>query len=215
MGKQELRSQLQDREAGLASYELFFTNMGLGFGLKEAVEKKIGQNKKIRVFDLGCGKAVALGELKQVFGERVFAIGLDAIKEENHQIDEFITGDALQEEFPKNCDIVVSFRAMHEIGSCKKIIEKIEKSLAEKGRAFLSIRCQEFKDNRIRNLGKITQKDMDFLLGVLEKKSFGTLKIAGKAVPVLLEGVVVDRTGKKGIGRLAYIAGVNTFLQKT
>ena len=212
---EEPRKQLLDREAGLTGYELYFRSMELGFGLREAIEKKLRTCHKIRLFDIGCGKATALRELKEIFGEKIFTIGLDAIKEKEHGIDEFIAANALQTEFPKNCDVVVSFRAMHEMGNCKKTMEKIEKSLKKGGEAFLSIRCQEFKENRIQNLGKITKTDIDFLLETLRKKRFNSLKAEGNHVPMLLQGIVVDKkTGEKSIGAVEYIAGVNVFLKK-
>lgn len=212
--KERLRTGLTDREAGLAAYELFFRNMELGLGLRELVEKKLKEKQKIKIFDLGCGKAVALKELKEIFGEKVHTTGLDAVKTKNHGIDEFIQGDALAASFPENCDIIVSFRAMHEIGECRKMLEKIEHSLSSKGEAILSIRCQEFRENRIKNLGKIKQGDIEFLEETLAKKRFNSMRVEGKSMPVVLGGVLVSRTGEKKPGVLKYIAGVNLFLKK-
>lgn len=214
--KNLLKREVTDREGNLAAYELYFRNMELGFGLKQAIEKKLAGKENVRVLDIGCGKATALRELKQIFGENIYAIGIDAIKEENPGIDEFIHGSALETVFPGDCDIIVSFRAIHEIGHIKKVAEKVEKALSKNGEAFLSIRCQEFRETRVENLGKINQQDIDFLLEIIEKKKFNSLKVSGKEVPVLMHGVIVDKkTGETRVGALRYIAGVNLFLKKT
>jgi len=190
--------------------------MQLGFGLRGAIEKMIRERKQLRLLDIGCGNGVALKELKEAYKERVYCIGMDLKKPGVEKIDEFIEGNALEKDFPKNIDVVLSFRSIHEIGECKKILGKIRKCLAEKGQAFLSIRCQELKQGIIQNLGKISKQDIAFLLETLEKKHLNSLKVHGNMMPVVIEGVIVEKTApwEKKIGILKYVSGVNLWLKR-
>lgn len=212
MEKDLLKYELLDRQAEFADYEFFFRNMNFGLGLEEAIKKHIEKKAKIRVFDLGCGAGNALAGLKRVFGSKVYSIGLDVLPATADGIDEFIQGNALEEKFPNSCDIIVSFRAMHEFGSMEKIIEKVCNSLTPSGKAFLSIRCQEYYNGKVRNLGKIKQKDIEFLHSGIKKGSLFGLKAVGNTVPIILRQGLLNSKGKSG--PKSYVAGINLLIEK-
>jgi SAM-dependent methyltransferase len=220
-----IKKELQDRSAGIGQYELFFKNMELGFSLKELIEKKIKEKGKITILDLGCGHGNALKDLKLVYKDTIRTIGLDNFqsKEAAAHCDEFLFGSMLKTngkgvkvaEFPPSCDVILSFRVLHEVGGSEELLQKIGNSLAKGGEAFLSIRCQSWEGDKTHNLGGMETDDILFLLDILEKGSFQGVQVKGSHVPVILEGVLKDPdSGKPEVGLKAYIAGVNIWLKK-
>ena len=156
-----LKYELTDHANSLAKYDFFLKNMGVEQSLLELAKNAVHASGHAKIFDIGCGEAGALKELKKKFGEKITVSGIDALPVSG--LDEFVSGDAAEKDFPKNCDIIVSFRALHEIAHLELVFKKISDSLTTDGQAFLSIRCQQFVGGKIFFHGNLAQKDMDFL----------------------------------------------------
>lgn len=195
----KLKYELTDRANSLQKYNFFLKNMGAQETLEEMVQQIIDEKKKAKIFDIGCGEAGALKELKQLFGKKVTVCGADAIKTTG--LDEFVFGNAAKKSFPAKCELVISFRALHEIANLKTVFEKISKSLSTGGLVILSIRLQQQVGERIFFHGNLTQADMDFL-GEIEKiEEFKGLK------------VLVIKIWQKH-GEQDSVSGANVFLSK-
>ncbi len=194
-----LKFELADRSNSLQKYNFFLKNMGLEQTLQELVQEIIQEKGSAKIFDIGCGEAGVLKELKTLFGKQITVSGIDAIPVTG--LDEFVQGDAAKAVFPKNCDLIVSFRALHEIGHLEKVFGKISESLSFGGRAFLSIRCQQEMGGKIFFHGNLTQNDLDFLEKVEKKEEFQKMKA--------LVFKVMEKGQKK-----EFAAGINVFLAK-
>ncbi len=213
MADDRLFFELVDRANSLGKYDFFLKNMHAETSLEKEVENFLKKKKVVRVLDLGCGEAGALKDLKKMFGKKVFVAGIDLIKTEG--LDSFVEGDTLEADFPKDIDIAVSFRAMHEFHPIEKVFEKLCQSLSAGGKAFLSVRCQQFLGDRLLFHGSLTSADMDFLKSLAKKNEFLGVKV--KAVEVKEKKNVVffdPKTARKPPAQLEIIHGINFFLEK-
>ena len=143
----------------------------------------------------------ALTELKKGFGEKVTVCGVDVLQSAG--LDEFVQGDANKVSFPQNCDLVISFRTLHEIANLEKIFEKLSFCMVKGAKGFLSIRCQQQIGKKTVFHGNLRQKDFDFLRKIIREKKFKNFKVLG------IEIEQTPPAGKK------IIAGVNVFLIKS
>ncbi len=134
------------------------------------------KKEKIKILDIGCGNAGFLKNVKEILGKKVFTIGLDLV-DFDQKVDEKILGDAVYIPWPDNCDLIVSFRTLHEIGETEQIVKKVIESLSNEGIAVLSIRIQEIQQNNLEYLGLMTKKDTDFLIQIGKKGFFEKAKI--------------------------------------
>ena len=151
-----------DNRNSLALYDGFLANLGLGNNLEGLIRETLQTQAVCRVLDIGAGNAGALTELKKKFGQRVQVIGLDLFAPSG-PVDEFLVGDANSLEWPKDCNLVISFRAMHEMGRTEHLLRKTAATLAPGGLAVLSIRAQYEAKNAIFPQGKLHEEDLDFL----------------------------------------------------
>lgn len=179
---------IKDRNNSMQDYNFFLKNLGV-----KKLEELVEEREKPRVLDIGCGEGNALKELKKLYREKVYTTGIDLVKPESIEgIDSFIEGNALEEEFGEQ-DIVVSFRALHEIGSLEEISEKTAECLKERGIAVLSARIQ----NENGFLGEMKQKDLEFTEKLSETKKWKNckVKVFGKILSVqgknVLEGATI------------------------
>ncbi|MDO8625046.1 MAG: class I SAM-dependent methyltransferase [Candidatus Diapherotrites archaeon] len=159
-----------DRDNSLAKYDAFLANMGERITLAQIVEQHIKQQKTdkkiVRILDIGCGTGGALREIKEKFSDRIETIGIDLLPCQASGIDRCIAGDAWTVDFPADCDVVFSFRALHEIGHCPDLLEKICASLAAGGTALLSFRLATLENGTRVRLGEMTEQDESFLVNL-------------------------------------------------
>jgi SAM-dependent methyltransferase len=191
--KNSLKNELLEKNNSLKKYNSFLQRISSSLSLELLIEIQLKKKIKIKVMDLGCGNAGALKELKQKFNEKIYCIGLDLIDFSSKEIDEKIIGNALKKDFPKEMDLIFSFRSIHLIGSVQKILNKTTVSLIPGGLAFYSIRI---RNNSVFE-GKITEKDEFFLKKIIELKQFNDCEV--KAEIVSFNGL---------------IQGINLFLRK-
>lgn len=205
--------ELVDRSNSLQKYDFFLKNMQAKTTIEKEVENVIQRKSIARILDLGCGQAGALKELKQKFGEKVFVAGIDLVKTDG--LDEFVQGDAVFVDFPQNIDLIFSFRAMHEFRPLEKVFEKICGSLCTGGKAFLSVRCQQFTSQGLFFHGNMTGQDLDFLKKIINAKEYKGTKITGIEIGETKNIIFVDpKTSRKTPAKLEVINGMNFFIKK-
>src|SRR5207249_8649920 len=126
-------SGLKERENDLARYDAYLSNMRANSSLTGLVREVLDHQPLARVLDVGCGDAGALCALAEQFPGRVDAMGLDLVPPDAPGVRP-LAGDALRTPLPEECDLVLSFRALHEIGQIDTIVPKVARALAPRGR---------------------------------------------------------------------------------
>ncbi|MBN2127328.1 MAG: methyltransferase domain-containing protein [Candidatus Diapherotrites archaeon] len=192
-----LKNELLEKENSLKKYNLFLQRISPSLSIELLAEIQLKKNKKIKVMDLGCGNAGALKELKKKFKEKIHCIGLDAVEFNEKEIDEKIIADAMKIKFPKEIDLIFSFRTIHLIGSVKELLNKTTVSLSSGGAAVYSIRIR----NNLNFEGKITELDELFLKKIIAEKHFNDCEVKGEIVSINVEVTPL-------------IQGINLFLKK-
>ena len=195
-----LKYEITDRRNSLQKYNFFLKNMSAKTTMQELVTEILKEKKVVKVFDLGCGEGSALKELKKEFGKKIVVFGMDLL--ETNGLDEFVKGDANKVTFPKNCDLVFSFRVLHEIANLEKNFEKLSNCMTKKAKAFLSIRVQQQISNKIVFHENLEKKDLEFLQKIEKTKHFKNLEV------LVIEIEQKSLSGKK------IITGINVFLRK-
>ncbi|MDO8428302.1 MAG: methyltransferase domain-containing protein [Candidatus Diapherotrites archaeon] len=175
------------RNNSLREYEFFLSNISSELSLQELIKEFLKTRKKVRLLDLGSGEGQALKELKNLFKNQIETIGMDLLNSPKENFDRFILGNILEKEFPKECDIILGFRSLHEIGNIEKNLEKISQALKIGGLAFLSIRIQDSHNGVMQWIGKIIEQDLKFLQKIIQQKEWKNMKIQGYTVNVKLE----------------------------
>lgn len=169
------------RDNSLEQYNYFLQTMGEKKSLEEIVSKIIIEKEKCRILDLGCGNAQALLEIKEKFSETVFTAGIDLIPAKT-KIDVFIEGNIHEVIFPKEMDIIISFRALHEMGFVEKIIPKITQSLSSGGRAYLWLRIREVITGESLFTGEMNEKEEAYLLQLSSQRELENVRILAQPV---------------------------------
>lgn len=211
----ELFFEVTDRANSLQKYNFFLKNMQAKTTLKKEVELVLERKPICRVLDIGCGEAQALKELKQIFGENVFAIGIDLIDTEKEGLDQFIRANAVETVFPANLDLVVSFRSIHFFHPIQKVFKSVFQSLAQSGKAFLSVRCQQMVLDQLLFHGNLTAQDLNYMKKLAREKTLGRAKVMAVEVKEKKSVLVVDpSTGDKKPAELEIIHGINFFIEK-
>ncbi len=188
-----------DAENSLQLYEFFFKNMGFKESIVELVNRRLKEKTKVVVLDIGCGNGGFLSDLKDIFKEKVEAVGVDLLAPMKKP-DKMIIGDALEVDFPKGVDLAFSFRALHEIGSPEKIVSKTYDCLAKNGKAFLSFRTADLY-SEAKGIAEIQEKEIKQLQKMVELGYLKDFQVKGFQVVL---GSVKDEV----------VAGVNIFLEK-
>ena len=157
-----------DKSNTLQDYDRFLANSGEQFSLEDFVSHQLLHTRCVRILDIGCGNAGALKGLRKQFGHRVHTMGLDLIDFDlaTNKIDQKIIGDARTIALPKNLDLALSFRALHEIGNMPIVLPQITKSLSPSGIALLSVRVHDVTSKKSFFSGSITKKDEAFLMDI-------------------------------------------------
>ncbi len=132
------------RDQTLKQYNTFLQNLGENTPLEKMAAEYIRQKGSCRILDIGCGNGQALHEVKQHVSSLVHTVGVDLLPlEDSRMLDEFIQGDVHTVPLSRECDIIVSFRALHEIGNFSTLLPRIAHALAPGGRAYLWIRFRD------------------------------------------------------------------------
>ena len=169
-----------DVSNSLAVYDSFLQNLGEEKKLEDWILELLKKKKHIRMLDIGCGKAGALFELKKKFGKKIETIGLDLVAFPKKNADQSIAGNALEEPFPKNCGLILSFRVLHEIGHANQMVLKICDALAKNGVALLAFRLRVLLPNELEWAGEMSQTDEQFLVSIAEQKTWNGCRVFGR-----------------------------------
>ncbi len=138
------------RDNDLHTYNHFLQNAGETKTIEDLIDQFLKTKTRVRVLDIGCGNGQALHELKERFSARIHTIGIDLLPLENPEmLDEFIQGDVHEAPLPQNCDLILSFRSLHEMGNLPPLIPRIALSLTQGGRAYLWVRMRDYFEQKI------------------------------------------------------------------
>lgn len=166
------------RDNSLREYNAFLRNLDENTPLEKLAAQYIQKYGKCRVLDVGCGNGQALHELKQHVGSLVHTLGIDLLPLSNpRMLDEFVEGDVHEVPIPQNCHIILSFRALHEMGSLDALLPKLASALAPGGRAYLWVRMREWIENRIHLVGEMSEQEEKSLLQMGQQKDLHGAKI--------------------------------------
>jgi SAM-dependent methyltransferase len=158
--RERYESGVYERENTLALYDSYLSRIEPSFTLVKLVEAALRRRTPARILDIGCGDAGALGELRTRFGRSIRALGIDLVPPPDGRLDEFVSGDAAGAGLPAECDLILSFRALHEIGRPLEMIEQVLQSLTTGGRAILSIRTMDTNRRPLCYAGIIDGEDL-------------------------------------------------------
>ncbi len=159
------------RDHTLSLYNQFLENLGEKQTLEDLVARILVRKKTVRILDVGCGNGNALAELKQLFGEKVYTLGIDLIPPDTKEnVDEFLEGDIHEVPIPHECDLILSFRALHEMGNLSKLIPKLARSLAHGGRAYLWIRMREANEGTPVFVGEMNKDEENALHALADNR---------------------------------------------
>ncbi len=175
------------RDHAVNDYNGFLSSMGEEKNLVQLVEDTLTRKKQCRILDIGCGNGQALMELKTQFGKRIHVAGIDLLPCTS-KLDEFIQGDAVEWEWPRHEDLILCFRAAHEMGNVSKFLTKILTNLTQGGKAFVWIRTKEIINGKSKYLGEITIEEEAFLKKLSAFTSYGGAKLQCKPVEGMLNG---------------------------
>ena len=158
--RQRYGSGVYERDNTLALYDSYLSRIEPSFTLVKLVEAALRRRTPARVLDIGCGDAGALGTLRTRFGRSICALGIDLVPPPEGRLDEFVTGDAAAAGLPSDCDLILSFRALHEVGRPLEMIEQVRGALTPGGRAILSIRTMDTNRRPLCYAGIIGGEDL-------------------------------------------------------
>lgn len=171
------------RDNDLSTYNQFLHNLGENKTLLEIVRTILQRKKSCRVLDVGCGNANALHELKQHAGMGVYTMGIDLLPLEHASyVDEFIQGDVHESPIPGACDLIVSFRALHEMGGFAVLLPRLAHALAPGGRAYLWVRAREYANGGPAFVGEMNPLEEKALTSLAEKSILDGCKVMVRPV---------------------------------
>lgn len=195
----------RDVENSIDSYDRYLRSMGPGLSLDGLITGVLKHHTPCRLLDLGCGNAGMLAGLVKKYGSRIEAHGLDLVPPAVVPRGvRFRGGDAAAAALPEDCDIILSFRALHEIGRVDDVLFRIAPALGPGGRAFLSFRIAELN----------AQGQIEFQ-GCMTAAALERLRVHGKAG--MMNGVRLSHTEVTGVmpGASApvFVRGINLFME--
>ena len=204
---------VKHRDNTLQSYDFFLENLGLE-SLEEFIDHKFPEGRQVNVLDIGCGNAGALGELKAKLGKRVHCMGLDFV-DFQAGVDEKIIGNALEIELPK-ADFIISFRALHEIGHVKEMLQKIAQALLAQGKAVLSIRAMALVNGKLELEESMRHEDVQYLKELAVREKLGNTILQGCRVHVELisQRVQVENPETHAMETMHFLHGATVLLEK-
>jgi SAM-dependent methyltransferase len=152
------------RDNSLREYNHFLRNLGENNSLEKIAAEYITKNGSCRILDVGCGNGQALHELKQHVGSLVHTLGIDLLPlSDSNMLDEFTQGDVHDVPLPTQCHLILSFRALHEMGNFSELLPRIAHALARAGRAYLWIRFREEYGNNVVFVGEMNAHEEAYL----------------------------------------------------
>ncbi|MDP2666799.1 MAG: class I SAM-dependent methyltransferase [Candidatus Diapherotrites archaeon] len=160
------------RDNTLSLYDTFLRNMGESKTLIQIIQDLLKEKKRIRLLDIGCGNAQVLHELKTHFGDRVHTMGVDLLPP-FYPPDEFLQGDVHELPLPLECDLILSFRALHEMGNLPSLLPRIARALGKGGKAYLWVRLRVIEANSDQLEGEMTPTDEAFLEASAPRTKWG------------------------------------------
>jgi SAM-dependent methyltransferase len=173
------------RSHSLEQYNQFLENLGEKQSLEKIVEQIIQRKRLCKILDVGCGNANALKTLKKMFEERIHTIGMDLLPPETREgLDEFIEGDVHTIPIPTHCDLILSFRALHEMGNLHSLIPKIAHSLDKGGRGYLWLRMLEMVGQKPLFVGEMNKKEEKALVELGVKKEIEDCQVMVQPVEI-------------------------------
>ena len=173
------------RDNSLREYNHFLRNLGEEKSLEKIAGEYVHQHGTCRILDIGCGNGQALHELKQHVGSLVHTMGVDLLPlHDSTSLDEFTQGDALDTPFPMNCHLIVSFRALHEMGYFSELLPRISSSLARGGRAYLWVRMRDMSSGNMQWVGEMNAKEEEYLRFLSSQRELNGCKVLVEPVHV-------------------------------
>lgn len=173
------------RDNTLREYNTFLRNLGEQTPLEKMAAEYIQKNGHCRVLDIGCGNGQALHELKQHAGSLVHTIGIDLLTlNDKKMLDEFLQGDVHDTPLPHHCHIILSFRALHEIGNFSELFPRVTSSLERGGRAYLWIRFREEWDAKLKFVGEMNEHEENYLKKLSSQRELNGCRVLVEPIPV-------------------------------
>jgi len=172
------------RDQTLKQYNTFLQNLGEHTPLEKIAGEYVHTKGVCRIFDIGCGNGQALHELKQHVGSLVHTIGVDLLPlADASMLDEFIQANVHDAPLPRDCDIIVSFRALHEMGNFSILLPRIARALARGGRAYLWIRFRDTQGGHAFE-GEMSANEEKYLEKLSEISNLEGCRVLVEKVPV-------------------------------
>jgi predicted TPR repeat methyltransferase len=196
---------VKESDNSVAAYDGYLRLMRTDVSLATLTAEAWARRSVMRIMDLGCGDAGMLKELLRKYPGTLEAHGVDLVAPKVGKRGLTVhEGDALAVDLPRDCDLILSFRSMHEMGAVDSLIPKVAEALTVGGKAFLSIRIAEATPVGLEFQGRITHGDLDWLRaasnsGMINDARITTVEVGG-TIP-----------GKK---KEAFVRGVNVFLER-
>jgi SAM-dependent methyltransferase len=188
------------RDNTLKEYNTFLQNLGEYTPLQKMTAEYVKQKGSCRVLDIGCGNGQALHELKQHVSSLVHTAGIDLLPlHDKKMLDEFTCGNVHDVPLPSECDIILSFRALHEMGSLEKLIPRITKSLASNGRAYLWVRFRYVNHGKILLEGEMNEHEEKYLQTLSSQRELNGCRVLVDTITLPLPGQIR--------GQMTYAAG--------
>ncbi|MBM3281913.1 MAG: class I SAM-dependent methyltransferase [Candidatus Diapherotrites archaeon] len=177
------------RDNTLSEYNTFLKNLGEHTSLEKIAAEYVKRKGSCRILDIGCGNGQALHELKQHVSTLVHAIGIDLLPLHDARVlDEFIQGNVHDVPLPSECDIIVSFRALHEIGSLEQLLPRVTNALGKGGRAYLWIRFRKIVEGKIVFEGEMNEHEEKYLQTMASQRELGNCRVLVESVPLPIPG---------------------------
>ncbi len=175
------------RDNTLNEYNTFLRNLGEHSSLEKIAAEYVKRKGSCRILDIGCGNGQALHELKQHVSSLVHTIGIDLLPLHDHRmLDQFVQGNVHDVPLPSECDIIVSFRALHEIGSLEQLLPRVTRALGKSGRAYLWIRFRKMVDGTICWEGEMNEREEKYLQTLASQRELNACKVLVESVPLSL-----------------------------
>lgn len=173
------------RDNSLREYNHFLRNLGEGDSLEKTASEYIKKNGQCRVLDIGCGNGQALHALKQHVGSLVHTMGVDLLPlAERSMLDEFTQGNVHDVPMPVHCHLILSFRALHEIGNFSTLFPRIAHALERGGRAYLWIRFREEYNRKIKLVGEMNTFEENYLKKLASQRELNGCRVLVEPVNV-------------------------------
>ncbi len=148
------------RDHSLELYDQFLQNLGENQTLEQLVQRVLRRKEVCRILDVGCGNANALQKLKELFGKRIHTMGIDLLPPVVQKgLDQFIEGDVHTQTFPERCDLIVSFRSIHQMGGIRTLVPVVARALEKGGRAYCWIRMREAPEGKPEFVGEMSERE--------------------------------------------------------